>query len=333
MNRILRYRIVITLCFAAALVAVTAVRHGPKDAEGLRRDLFWATKITWRHCADGVIAGDSRACRGLAPEVMETELSGCRLLNFGFESVGYSEDYLAAIEAVLDPNSSRRVILLGITPYSLTPVAVKNNEFEYRRRWLPYQSLAGLYARESLRFLRPMPVDEVIRRLVATGAAPQSTVDSDYDYRADGWMAVDRSTGSATYLKRRRAVYAQNTVDAAIVQTLLRFVRKWRAAGIDVYAFRFPIAEVVFEIERDCSDFDEAAFVAALEHAGGVWIAIDRAGYATYDGSHLGKREAVRLSRALARRMRSLTGTPAARAAVGGDVYAKRQAQTTPPDR
>ncbi len=333
MKHILRYRIGITLCFAAALVAVTAVRRGPKDAEGLQRDLFWATKLTWRHCADCVVAGDSRTCRGIAPEAMEAVMGDWRVLNFGFDSVGYSEDYLAAIEAVLDPDSPRKVILLGITPYSLTPKAVRSNEYEYRRRWLPYQSLLGLYTHESLRFLRPMPVDEVSSRFAGVGAVRCAAVAPDQDYRADGWLAVDRGARPATYLKRRRAAYAHNRVSNRIVGAFVRHVERWRNVGIRVFGFRPPIAAAVLEIEQQCSGFDEAGFVAAFERAGGVWIPIDRTDYATYDGSHVGKREAVRLSRVVAYRMRRATGTRMARGAAGGDTHVDCPAETTRTDR
>ena len=49
--------------------------------------------------------------------------------------------------------------------------------------------------------------------------------------------------------------------------------------------------------------FDREAFVRDFRAAGGIWLDVDQDGYRTYDGSHLVRSSAEKLSRDLARAM------------------------------
>ncbi len=305
-----RLRIAGTFALAGLLVALTAARRGPDDHVGLQLDVFWANKLDWKGAADCVIAGDSRACRCVAPPVLADRDEFARVLNFAFDSIGYSAAYLEAIERVVDPEARRRTIVLAITPYSLTPAAVRNNEFEFRRRWLPGQSRAGMYARQSLRFLRPMRVDDLPSLVRGGRDEARST---DYECRTDGWLAMDRLGGNTTmYVAQYERALRENAVDDDVVIGLLETVRRWSADGMTVFGFRPPIAGPILEVEQRCSGFDQEAFVEAFERAGGRWLDLPPTGFQTYDGSHLGRDEARRFSRLLSLQM-SMSQTVAAR--------------------
>lgn len=298
-----RHRIGLTLCLSAGLVVATVMHRGPDHHEDLRLDLFWAGKLVWDRCADCVIAGDSRICRGVTPAAMESVLDYRRVLNFAFDSSGYSEPYLRAVERVLDPGLNPRAVILGITPYSLTRAAVEDNEFEYRRGLIPFQSMAGLYALQSLHRLSPLRIDQIHEKLSLDAEAPPGTTDR--EYRPDGWLSMARRNGDTSmYMEQYRTAFENNPVDHHLTANLLSHVRRWCAAGIRVYAFRPPIAEPILQIEQECSRFDEPGFVAAFRRAGGIWIPIDALAYDTYDGSHLGRDEATRLSQTLAQEIR-----------------------------
>ena len=109
--------------------AIPDFEPGRVRYSGLVREEYWRIKMNWHHCADIVLAGDSRIQVGVSPERMNRQLPGLRILNYGFGRVGYSQEYLRAVEALLDPASSDRTIVLGITPSALLKVSQQNNVF------------------------------------------------------------------------------------------------------------------------------------------------------------------------------------------------------------
>jgi hypothetical protein len=76
--------------------------------------------------------------------------------------------------------------------------------------------------------------------------------------------------------------------------------RLWNSRGIDVYAFRVPSSQAMVELENQMSGFDEAAFVEQFTSAGGIWFSIPLEPYHSFDGSHLTKQAALKLSADLA---------------------------------
>ena len=142
------------------------------------------------------------------------------------------------------------------------------------------------------------------------------------EYRQDGWT-VGRLKGAVAAPARRAAgagreasnspAEARATVEAGrkvavcpqVAETLLRAVADWRRAGIEVYGFRPPSSPEMVLWEDRYYQYDESAFQAKFEAAGGTWLHFDQAGYGSYDGSHLHHTEAVRLSQELAGRIRA----------------------------
>jgi len=296
---ITRHRIAITSAIALALIAATALRRGPSDPDLRNLSQFWSGKMAWRGAADCVIAGDSRAGQGLVPAVLRERLGDARVLNFAFDSGGYSEEYLGAIDRVLDADSPAPTILLALTPYSLTPGAIRLNEFEHQRHLAssPLKSALG----DSLDRLQPMRVDRVMTEL--SGRRTNGPA-KDRLWHDDGWVQVLRDGGNERmYVDHYHESFQDNHVDADIVRNVARHVARWRGRGIRVAAFRPPVAAPIRAIEDTCSQFDETAIRAILTDAGAQWLDVAGSPYATYDGSHLGSREAMRLSTEVGRLM------------------------------
>ncbi|RPH74873.1 hypothetical protein EHM76_02765, partial [bacterium] len=81
-----------TLGLAAILiVAMGSLR--PDKSRGVPEKRYWATKISWQHCADAVVAGDSRVLGGVSPAEMRRVLSEWRIVNYGFASNLYVPAY------------------------------------------------------------------------------------------------------------------------------------------------------------------------------------------------------------------------------------------------
>ena len=280
---------------ASVLIAATAAVQRPQDA-GLQTDNFWAMKLGWSACADCVLAGDSRVGTGLSPAAMAGLLPGRRVLNFGFDSARYSDDYLDAIERVLDGTSGRRTIVLGVTPMSLLPADAGGGGFERLRKDTGRLSRFALVTLRAGRVLEPVRLDTLARDLdpwhernVVTTRWP------------DGWIAYSPPRGRSFVVHVLETTFGSQPIAPATVECLLARVGTWTAAGIEVYGFRPPTCPETIDVETRLSEFDEQEFVRRFEAAGGKWMAIASLAYDSSDGSHLYPEAAVALSQDVAR--------------------------------
>jgi len=291
-----RHRMLATIMLSSALVAAT-IAFGPSDVSGVYPAKFWLDKAHWRAMADVVLAGDSRTYRALSPAHMSHILGNIRILNFGFASVGYSPQYLAAIQEVLDPVSPRKVVVLGVTPYSLTPKASRRNDFTENRLRPPRSTLDDILIPVVFR-LEPMSLRKI--PLPFVGASHYYE-----EFHPDGWVAsrrVPERPGEAVGIYN--GIFKGNTVDPRIQEGLVDQVGRWSRSGIRVYAFRPPTCQEMIDVENKRSGFDERALAAQFEAAGGTWLNADQTAYHTYDGSHLRRDAALTLSEDVARLIR-----------------------------
>jgi hypothetical protein len=279
---------------ALALLAATAVSRYTPEA-GLQRDNFWATKLAWQHCADCVLAGDSRVGTGLSPAAMAPWLPGQRIVNFGFNSACYSARYLDALAAVLDPAAGQRVVVLGITPMSLLPTSGRPTGYEQCRADTATLSWIELLSLRTLRFAEPMRIDTVAEQL--NPRRPRAPVTT---YWPDGWTAYSPPRGRRFVLQLLEATFANQKVAPETIGHLLERVHAWTAAGLRVYAFRPPTCSETVAVEDQISGFDESAFIHDFEAVGGFWLSVDPLAYDCADGSHLYPTAAVQLSRDVA---------------------------------
>jgi hypothetical protein len=91
--------------------------------------------------------------------------------------------------------------------------------------------------------------------------------------------------------------------DPAAVAAVYDQIRLWRRRGIYVFGIQAPV-------NSDRRKHEKARFASSMQElirgftaAGGEFINIPHRNFRTYDGSHLGRREAIRYTKALARRI------------------------------
>jgi hypothetical protein len=301
---LLRERMVLALALAAAMAAAIGGLRG-HVVTGMHEDAFWAMKVDWRRCADAVLAGDSRVLLGLSPAEMAGDLPALRVRNYAFAGMGYSADYLRAVEGVLDPASRRKVIMLGVTPHSLSRGATEENGFiEHTSQPANRRAVTRAFG-EVLRFFRRLSVYELSYAL----GLPKGKVIYCH-YERDGWAGfrqVPPDPRETLGLYRKLFDPARHgPASEEVAAGLIEAVRRWRRAGIEVYGFRPPSTPAMVALEREVAGFDEGAFVAAFEAAGGTWLRLEPLDYRTYDGSHLERDEARAFSRRFARKLREL---------------------------
>jgi hypothetical protein len=277
----------------------------PQTISGMSPSAQSAAKASWSRCSELVLGGDSRTHAAVSPAVLQETLPYPRILNFGFNNAGFSKEYLAALERILDTNSSPTAIVLGVTPHSLTQETVGR----FASRSSRDRSRPGIFRRAPLlksawfaNLTQSIPMNYAFLFFLAPARMPH------YEgiYHPDGWVASrirpPQPQKGFTVAER----WARTTrIDSTLVAGLLTQVQDWSSRGIRVYAFRPPTTERMVRFEDERSGFDEADFVARFEGAGGRWLRMDQAAYTTDDSSHLDRDAAVVFSRDLARAIRA----------------------------
>ena len=139
------------IVFAAALIFFMGMLRPNKDL-GIYEKQFWATKIGWRNCADLVITGDSRVLGGVSPSILKKSLGNFRIVNYAFVGNRYVPEYLEIVKNVLNTQSDQKMIILGITPASLTEGPDNESHFYDLSRLTKRERFMDIYISPSAKF-------------------------------------------------------------------------------------------------------------------------------------------------------------------------------------
>lgn len=261
---------------------------------------YWRMKLHWPKAAGIVLAGDSRVYRGVDPSQFEAAL-GKRTLNFGFSAAAFDDAYLDAIERVVDPGVPHPIIVLGVTPWSLTPRAASVNGYldavaEDRRAAIPFawEQHTHRFAVAFRSFISDLP-----------GSAPATrATESDYiqDFRLNGWVASDQLKHQPDAgLRAASADHSHgNRINPAAVERLLRRVALWHKRGWTILTFEPPAAPEATRLAHELAGWAAQALPSRLQAAGARWVDVDPSRYVSYDGTHLTADSARQLSKELA---------------------------------
>lgn len=267
----------------------------PKRIDAGLRERFWQLKIRDRKKVNVVFLGDSRVNQGLSPSVFSTALPGnewtCR--NLAFNAGGLNPLVFDLAESRLDLDSSRRpIIIMGVSPGSLTHQGAENEHLEKLRKrsliqttgYIYFPRIAGALSREKL--------DIEVEHFAGQN-----------EYHDDGWQAALRfdNVWPDAWLEGTRHLFRRDYIRPEVRQELMKRTRRWSEKGILVVGFRPPTSPRLRQIENVDGKFDEEAFAREFISNGGVWISIDPDSFRAYDNSHLSKGEAIKLTKLLAR--------------------------------
>lgn len=262
-------------------------------------------KTEWKCVARVVLAGDSRVYRGLDPEAF-SDVLGTSCLNFGFSSVGFDDRYMNAVEDVVDSSSDSPSIVIGVTAWSLTPLAAESNGFIDAEKMRTGSFFPALWlARfDSVRHsLEPFNVDLLFSNRPRSRATADNYIQT---FHLNGWVESDYRTRNVLRgLDVARTDHQEgNRVDSRIVRRLAERVARWRSRGWLVFAYAPPLPAEVESMIAALSGFDRNEVAKELSVAGATWLD-EGNGLETYDGSHLTGESARRLSNFLAVQMRA----------------------------
>jgi hypothetical protein len=251
-------------------------------------------KHGWVHCADVVLGGDSQVGLGLAPSALGKVLGTERIKNFAFTHLMYDQAYFDAIDRILDPESDRPRVVLGVSPFMLSGYRARARGFRpvpsSGGRTLASSALDRLY-----QFFLPLPK----RTLLKNWLDPENATWVRAEYFSDGWAAFERYPADPdALLEVAKQQYHNNRVRRQAVAEFLEGVERWTAQGVGVYAFWPPHSASIRALAKQLQ-FDEAKLARQIAQRGGVWLPVDASQWGTLDGVHLGRQEALRFSRIL----------------------------------
>ena len=260
---------------------------------------FWVEKTHGEGNSkfDALICGDSRVYRGVSSEVVASHLAGYKMFNFGYSSGSYSSFMLDQIEKHIDPNGAP-ILILGITPYSLTDKAALDEHIKQELRRKKEEILEYLYLQPLKNFVEPIDLNELL-----TNKNDESTVKYNQKFHNnDGWVASSKipSNPSAALGEYARD-FENNKVSSIVIAGLMNRISIWTLKGYKVYGFRPPTTQAMEALEIEKGGFNEQEFVTLLKRSGGKWLHFNSRSYVSYDGSHLEEQSAISFSHDLGR--------------------------------
>lgn len=278
-----------TICLTLVLLVLGVVFRPSGRNTAMTEDTFFANKLVQHNKFDMILAGDSRTTLGVAPAEMAEQLPEVKIFNFGFLGVSLSGDYLRRITSLLlQDTSETRMIVLGISPPALTPMAARANTYLEWEGKNHATVLQHAYLGEWLTYFQPYDLS------LGRG------VEFKQHFYADGWQATTLIPADENREVVAGKIHFANTqVSAEMIEALLNTVRVWTAQGIRVYGFRPPVSPALYNLENNISGFQEDSFRQQFAEAGGHWLHTENK-YPTYDGSHLNETSARQFSQDLA---------------------------------
>lgn len=285
------------LLFAVLTLSIGGYRQAMSKVSGVGMNQSIGDKLAWKNQFDVVVAGDSRTYRGISPEYMQQRLPNYKIANFGFSNAGFGDAFLNRVESLLRSDSRHKIIVLGITPNSLTQeAAVINNQFldltrqDPRNLWI-LKTFGSVFD-----FFEPIKSYEIKPLLTASKNGYYQ------NYHPDGWVASYKIPEITTEaLPMYQALWSKTKVSPAVIDNLLTRVSQWHAQGIQVFAFAPPTSSAMWHLETSQSGFHEPDFQNRFTQAGGTWLSVPPTAFHTYDGGHLRQDAAAKLSLIVAR--------------------------------
>lgn len=298
MKKLFRDRCFLTLALTLVLVLVAGLFKPVAQDSRVKSDAFWLKKTHYKKDFDLVIMGDSRAIRAFAPEAMKADLPDYRVYNFAYSGGGLNPPMYRAAQQKLDKKSGKKIILLGVTPRSLTSLSNRNVLFRKQKRIPQTEIFQQVYINPLLAFFEPVKIIGLMDMLWPN----KKKEILKQEFRSSGWVAsTAEPENPQKLLKPYMEYYSKTRVSQKNVVHLVKQTKKWVSKGIKVFALRVPTTAPMVALEEKHSGFDEVDLVKRFTAAGGIWIPVNPNSYSSYDGSHLNKQSAIKLSGDVAR--------------------------------
>lgn len=294
-----------TLLIAAVFV-VSMSFILPKNDEKYLGDMFWVRKTFASANKNIVLMGDSRVYRGLSPAVMQQVLPTAKILNFGYSNGGLNPIMFEAAENKLTSGKTR-VIVLGITANALSDYTKENKQYLQELKRPREEVIERLYLAPISYWFSATSPEKLKVSFNTQNKAKQSWYISKYHmngYVESDKFPVDTLEAIASYTND----FKNFQVDDKHMDSLFKQVRSWTNKGILVVAYRPPISQPMLDLENSMARYNKNRIAEGIQSAGGHWIDLQNGSYKTYDGSHIDRPSAKKLSLKIAWEIKLLLG-------------------------
>ncbi|NUM50149.1 MAG: hypothetical protein HUU48_03450 [Flavobacteriales bacterium] len=298
MNNRYYKKLALTITLFLTLAGIARIVKKNEPSSEIFRKHFWAYKVHSNKKYNVIFEGDSRVYRGIDVNSFNkgVNINYLHTLNFGFSSGGHNKTIYNAVENKL-LHTSLNIVVLGITPFSLTPKAQLNEHFLEEQNRNKGETIERMYFYPFLSYFEPFNIQKLLH---------PDTVTYFEKFHKDGWVESYKvPANSNEALTSYKIEFENNQVSDTVVAVLLQKVKEWKNKNIKVYAFRPPTTVNMETLENNISGFNEKEFIKKIEMAGGKWIEIEnRFNYNSYDGSHLHFYSAQQLSYYLGKKIK-----------------------------
>ena len=291
-----RKRIIAAIATAPLMIALVGILRPAPASSTVEKDRFWAEKVHTHRRFNLILAGDSRIYRGFDPQTLEKKLRPYEIeaLNFGFSAGGLNSVIYREIDEKLAPASDLRIVVLGVSPMSLTPLTRKNEHYLQEKNRAFDEVFLRRFIYPRLTFFEPIsPIG-----LINSFRGEEKRTGYIESFETGGWVASNKiPPDPEDALDEYRREFEGNAISEASIEELMQQIRQWRRQGVLVYALRMPSTEKMEILENEMSGYNEEEIRRQVEAAGGEWLAVaNRFDYYSYDGSHLEKESARKIS-------------------------------------
>ncbi len=272
------------------------VENNPVIASKPEYNRFWTNKVHQSEKYNGIIIGDSRTYRGVDPATLTSKIQTINFFNFAFSAGGLNNEIYKATDERLKTDNNQKVILIGVTPWSLTQHAAANGQFRSEMGRTQAEVLDRVYFAYYTKFFNPVKPSVYIFQETKT---PKELYYQ--EYYDNGWVASHiEPENQKKALKSSKESFTKNKVDEQLLNDLLKQIKRWSESGISVFVYRPPTTPELRQMEDEVSEFNENLLQTAVKLAGGTYIQVNINDYHSYDGSHLTETSARKFSSFLA---------------------------------
>ena len=281
----------------AIIVLFKLLLPGPTNNKEMESS-FWSNKTHSTNDFDIIACGDSRIYRGISSDILRNIKLDLSFLNLGYSSAGLSNEYLDFVVSKFNPESKKNILIVGISPHSLTKEAKKNVALKSYLKLSCFEVFRYRYLSSFLKEFAPYKPLKLIK---------QKKNNYLQTYNEDGWVASDNIKPDSTRaLKSYKKIFNEYKVSQNDMLLTINKLKQLALSGINVIAFRVPTTVQMERLEDSISGYDESFVKNSLIQHSINYLDFQNSDFASYDGSHLNEKSARKLSEQIGEKIKEL---------------------------